>query len=254
MLVFIPSLSRAGKVMPLQWYPDATLVVDSSEIEVYRREYKKTEILGMAMPGIGYLRQKLLDMCRASGDKFVMVDDDLRFYVRRDLDDWHLSKCKQEDVDEMTAAVDQALDHYPEVSVSVRQGQNAFGSEPRENQRVLRFIALNPELIPEDVRFDRMTVMEDFDFQLQLLRRGLRTLTFYRWAQDQTQTQAAGGCSVYRDHSRQDEAAKMLAAAHPGFVRLVMKSNSTGGAFGVRTDVHISWQKAFESSQQQEQA
>ncbi len=87
--------------------------------------------------------------------------------------------------------------------------------------------------------------MEDFDVQLQLLKRGLGNACLYYWAQGQSKTNAPGGCSLWRTHEVHEAAARRLAELHPGLVRLRQKANKTdAGGFGTRMEVTIAWKKA----------
>jgi hypothetical protein len=89
--------------------------------------------------------------------------------------------------------------------------------------------------------------MEDFDVTLQLLTKGFSNFNISTIIQGQGSSNAAGGCSTYRDAQRQAEGAHGLAALHPEFVRVrTKKTNWSGWGSAERTDVTISWKKAYE--------
>jgi hypothetical protein len=98
----------------------------------------------------------------------------------------------------------------------------------------------------EGVRFDRLPVMEDFDVALQLLRKGYPSLTLNNWVQDQSTSNAPGGCSTYRSLEVQAKGAKGLARLHPNVVKLVEKTTKGAWGGGTRTDVQVAWKKAYE--------
>lgn len=98
--------------------------------------------------------------------------------------------------------------------------------------------------------------MQDLDLGLSVLRRGGHSAVLYHWAQGHTSSNAPGGCSTYRTQATQQASAERLHALHPEFVRLVTKrtagsswAGATDGA-GTRTDVVVSWRRAFEAGQQ----
>lgn len=181
-------------------------------------------------------------------DRFCMVDDDVRFVVREAHDTVRLRQAEEIDVARMWDHVYLKLRDYAHVGVSARQGNNQLGlGGPHEcaavNTRTLRVLCYQTEKFLE-VEHGRVAVMEDFDVNLQLLRRGYDNLNIGFWSQDQKMTNAPGGCSEYRDHAAHEAAALRLSELHPGFVMLREKQNKTGGEFGTRTEVTIFWKRA----------
>ena len=91
--------------------------------------------------------------------------------------------------------------------------------------------------------------MEDFDTTLQLLRKGHRNAVIHYYAQGHTDSQAPGGCSIYRTAETHDTVCRQLQQLHPEFVSLRTKTNrSDQNGFGTRTEVTIQWKRAYESS------
>lgn len=202
--------------------------------------------------GIAQTRQAIGRYADAMGEgKFLMSDDDVKFHVRLSPSVWNLRLCDPADADEMISRVEGLLEDHAHVGVSPREGNNRWGVCPPDhvalNTRTLRVLAYQTD---EFLRCEhgRVPVMEDFDVNLQLLRRGLSNASLVYWAQGQAQTGSPGGCSTYRDHATQDRAARRLAELHPGFVRVREKQNRSGGEFGHRTDVTIQWRQALESA------
>lgn len=186
--------------------------------------------------------------------KFLMLDDDIWFYVRESRSSVKLRKVEPCDMDQLLVYVDRLLDAYGHVGISPRQGNDKLGVGNHELVaeccRTLRALAYRTEEFLS-VEHGRVQVMEDFDVNLQLLRKGIPNANIGFWAQDQRKgTAAPGGCSDYRDHQLQEAAAKRLAQLHPGYVRVRTKKNKSGGDFGHRTEVTISWKKAFLDSNQ----
>jgi hypothetical protein len=141
--------------------------------------------------------------------------------------------------------VENLLRDYAHVGIGVRGGNNNVGTGDAplltENTRTMRALAYRTDDFLS-VEHGRVQVMEDFDVNLQLLRRGLKNCCINYWCQDQKMTNAAGGCSGLRTHALHEAAAVRLAELHPGLVALRQKKNKTGGEFG---EVTIQWKRAF---------
>jgi hypothetical protein len=250
MKILVPTLSRAGKVRVFRDIPFATLLVDADQEADYRAAYpdKDIHVLPAGMRGIAAVREYCV---RTIGGKILMLDDDLWFYTRRKDDEGKLLNATQNEIAEMLSFINTTLDDYAHLGIAAREGFNRLKGRGDiiENQRYIRAIGVNSDLIPADVDYTRVQVMEDFDVSLQLLERGLACAIITPWAQGQVQTQMAGGCSEYRTHENHERAAHKLAELHPGFVALRQKQNKSGGEFGTRTEVTVYWKKAFASSQ-----
>lgn len=261
--IFIPSAGRPSKdeIMrgPLADFSDAWLkqsvyVVPVDEFDAYSKSvlecFPDVSVVASPAKGIAATRHGIGRMCSELNiPKFAMVDDDVRF-VRRITDDHTaLKPCEKSDVDKMWSTVGWFLNHYAHVGVSARQGNNNMGVGGasnlfEENTRTLRVLCYRTKEFLS-VQHGRVTVMEDFDVNLQLLRAGHKNANLGWWSQDQKMTNAPGGCSTYRTHQKHEESAKKLAELHHPYVTLRQKQNKTGGEFGTRTEVTIFWKKAF---------
>jgi len=188
---------------------------------------------------------------RAGESKFVMVDDDVGFLVRKSSSAWPLRGAALEDLQTMLDMVEDQLDYHAHVGVSTREGNNRAGvghwlNLVQRNTRTNRFLAYRTREFLS-VKHDRVQVMEDFDVNLQLLRAGHSNVNLCYWAQGQSQTQAPGGCSAYRTHEVHEESARRLAELHAPYVRLRQKKNKTDAdGFGTRTEVTIQWKRAYD--------
>ncbi len=250
MKILVPTLSRAGKVRIFRDIPNATLLVNPDQVDEYEAAYPDKHIIALPedCKGIAKVREWCV---RTLGGKILMLDDDLWFYTRRKDDEGKLLNARPNEIYDMLTTIEYTLDQYAHVGIAAREGFNRFKGKGDilENQRYIRAIGVNADMIPADIDYTRVQVMEDFDVALQLLERGLPSAILTPWAQGQVQTQMAGGCSEYRTHENHERAAHLLAELHPGFVRLRQKENKSGGEFGTRTEVTIYWKKAFASSQ-----
>lgn len=277
MKIYIPSRSRAHLWATNVWskIPDdipVNIVVPNDEVSKYlaageRHLRQNTRILGTASKGIAATREWIgKNAAQAGASRFVMLDDDLRFARRKDFDDpkqWQLTNCNDDDTREMFRYVDELLQgKYAAAGISMRMSNNRKDVFTEENARLVRFLAFQTEPFNECIH-NRVPVMEDFDVLLQLLERGLPNVCVYKYAQDQSYTQKGGGCSDYRTHEMQEQAANMMAELHPGIVSTKIKRSKAADRaagskqatdFAERTDVTIQWKKAYEQGLQRRAA
>lgn len=253
MRLFITTLGRVDdqitlrnirRAAELAGYPLA-LVVQAHEWDAHVAAYPDVRVIALP-PEIRNLRATREWMFNNHGDeKMVLLDDDIDFYIRADPEDWHLTTPSDHQLAQMLEEVDVALDTYHHVGISGREGNNRVTEYSVESTRFMRFLAYNK--IPADVR-PRVDGMSDFDVNLQLLRRGLPSLVFYRYAQGHKGTQTPGGCSLTRSHSTHEAECAKMQELHPGLVSPRQKTNKTGGEFGTRTELTIYWKRALASA------
>lgn len=183
------------------------------------------------------------------GPYAAIVDDDVYLSVRRDDDPTKFRRALPTDyADAVQDMEDRLRLGYAHVTLMSREGANRRQVD-EECTRAFRIHAYNVEVLRrEKVDFRRCPVKEDFDTTLQLLRKGYKNIAICDYVHDDAGSQAPGGCSIYRDAAMLTKAANDLAAFHPGFVKVVQKPDK-GTWGGARTDVVISWKKAYEESQ-----
>lgn len=269
--IYIPSRSRANVTkntlskLPKNRYKDISIVVPESQAEQYRHSgcWNGVEIIASPVNGIARNRHWIGNYAKQSNQPhFVMMDDDLVvFSTRIDNTSIKLRQSTHEDINAMLVWMEVALQKYAAVSISargnnmVKLGSNLLIGDPpltMENVRLLRVLAYQTDPFLS-VEHDRVMVMEDFDVNLQLLEKGYKNIQTYWWTQDQRQTASPGGCADYRTHQTHETSAKRLQELHPQFVKLTKKKNKTvtthNNDFQERTEVRISWKKAYASSQ-----
>lgn len=264
MKIYIPSHNRAHPEMissgPLACMGQEAIdrvsyVVHTEQLSDYQMALDKSpfdnvNIIGVETENIAQTRHRIGKYCEAHGqNKFVMMDDDIQFLIRKSPDVWNLRGTEPHEVDQMLSWVEALLDDHAHVGVSPREGQNNLGIGGPDllslNTRTLRALAYRTKDFLS-VEHERVTVMEDFDTNLQLLRLGLSNANVAYWAQGQKMTNAPGGCSVYRTHDVHQRSAEKLAELHHPFVTLVEKTNKTDqSGFGTRKEVRIQWKKAY---------
>lgn len=223
---------------------DPMLVVQKAEAKAYAAVWPEARmvVLPPKIKTLSPTRQWLLEQ---AGGKFVLMDDDLRFFIRRDDDATKFQPATGKDIKAMFRRIESSLSKFAHVGLCAREGGNRM-TEDATCTRMMRVLAYNADKVrATGARFDRLPTKQDFDMTLQLLRAGLPNLVLHRYCHDQGASQAAGGCSVYRTDEMMESSAHGLAKLHPAYVTVVQKETKTAWGGGVRTDVRIAWKKAY---------
>lgn len=249
--IMIPTSGRPRKQVTWNSLPQEIrrkvfLVVTQDEAEEYLHALPNANILVCPSMPIGPKRQWCVEN---AGHKLLMLDDDLTFFHRREDNPKLFRPATFVDVGELIAAIDDELEVCAHVGIGSREGGNRLTERRYFNTRLQRVLAYRTDVLQrENIRFDRLPVMEDFDVNLSLLRRGYRNVMLNWMVNDQGGSNAPGGCSRWRTLDIQAAAARKLAELHYGFVRTVEKTTKTAWGGQTRTDVNIQWKKAYESS------
>lgn len=258
--IIIPSSGRPDRQPTLEQLAQAgikpLLVVQDREYKAYLENWAHVaRVVGLPshITTIAPTRQYILEHVGA-WDRFVMCDDDLWFYTRRDDDRGRLRELTPHELREGFECLDGLLkpdmaQHVAHAGFAAREGANRNTDEFLYNTRIMRVLGYRRStLIDENIRFDAMEVMEDFHVALSLLEKGYGNIIANDWCHNQAGSGAQGGCSTWRTPELQARAAHRLAELHPGLVRVVQKETKTAWGGGVRTDVIVQWKKAFERS------
>lgn len=193
-------------------------------------------------------RKWIVDNCPTR--YMAMLDDDLVFDVRKSPDDWRLRHCEDEDMNDLFKDIVMLLENgYAHVGVSARSGNNRILEPIVENNRMMRLLAYDIPVVKKNVEFCRVEFQEDFDICLQLLRKGFPNAILYKYSQENSTFNAAGGCQSQRTLERHNKAVDALSKLHPGFITVRQTKKNSGGDMAQRNEVIIYWKKAFESSQ-----
>jgi hypothetical protein len=248
MRIFVPSRGRWALPHTLTRLPESilkrtTLVVPPDEYDNYHSVYPDVHIAAPGVYSIGAVRQWITEQA----DKVCMVDDDLTFATRRGDEPNKFRPATMGEIGDMFYVIEAMLREDPHIGVATREGGNVFTGNVKFNTRILRILAYDTNVLRKHgIRFDRMEIMEDFDVALQLLELGYANYCINWIVHDQKGSGTYGGCSTYRTLESQAEAAHKLKALHPEFVKVIQKETKTAWGGGTRTDVRISWKKAYE--------
>lgn len=265
MPIYIPSRSRfdkswtlenlaTGGLLPVvEGGRPVYLVPPAEQAKQYTPISQRYGVPLLPCPAKGIARTRLFCGQHAQSigaEKFIMLDDDLRFFWRRGAEDTRLVQMRTTPkvYAKMFNVVEQALSHYAHVAISARGGNNTLGYPYVENKRPLRALAYRTKEFLR-VKHGRVAIMEDFDVTLQLMKLGFANCVITKYAQDHFSTQLPGGCSDYRSHELHARNVLKMERLHRPFITVKEKMNRTGGEFGKRIDATIYWQKAWKSSQ-----
>lgn len=251
MRIFIPTLGRGPErqltmreLGPLADKYNATLVCPPSEVKGFTAAGLRA--VACKAKGIAATRQWILDN---TDDPIVLMLDD-------DLYSWSWRTEEEGKVRFLRATDKQRAKGFSEFEKLMRKyafgsiGHKLFSQDKQVielNGRMLRALAYNADILAKEKIKFRIPVMEDFDTQLQLMKRGYDGVSYYGIVQEQQGSNVSGGCSTYRTQDVQRAAAERLAALHPDCVTVVQKKLKKGwaGDMGAeRTDVRVSWAKA----------
>lgn len=250
--IYIPTYKRIGRQETWSWLP-ADVQRDHAFLVAVPEEAEALEMLGynvLSCPaqGIAATRQWIMDNHDlARGNVAIMMDDDLKFSVRRQDEPTKFVKPAKgsPEVQEMLDLMEGLMDFVPFGGLAARSGANRVTEPYRMNARIYDSWVVNVKVARAlNIRVDRVPFMEDFDTALQFLHYGFPNLMLNTHVKDDNGSNVSGGCSAYRDDTGQELAAMQLKGLWPDFVTLVQRP-AWNGMDGSRTDVRIGWAKAY---------
>lgn len=267
--IFIPTMGRTKKQVTLsnmsdEWRWNVYLVCPPNETDELARLYGRHGVTILPCPekGIGPTRRWFVQWAIRNGyERLLMMDDDLRFFYRREDDPTKFMtlnsatnpKRSRTETDVVFETLFGLLDLAPLVGLQNRGGANRTAAKDipiKWNSRMHDLLGLDLEVYgQEDFDIGRMRFMEDFDLILQFLTAGYSTAMLTSFQKGDDGSGQRGGCSLYRDAAGQAQAALDLALEWPEFVQLrkvKAKTESHDGMWNERTDVRVAWAKAAE--------
>lgn len=243
MRIYIPTRGRVDRQVTLRSLPKTLLertylVAPKEEVKALKAIHPNVLVQPSNISNIAEKRHWILK--QHEGDKLMMIDDDCAFYARGEkglLKEYATDKI----LVKLFKWVEKSLDAYAHVGISSRMGNNHVEEDLVKNTRMMHALAYHVPTLLENVKFKRVLVREDFDYTLQLLRKGYENVVRYDVCVAPGSYGAIGGCSDERTVELSDEQAEKLASLHPGLVKVVQKDYK-----GVpRKEVIVYWKKAF---------
>jgi hypothetical protein len=233
-LVYIPTKGRTQAQPTRDSFPDdlkavTLLVCPPEEVEIHERLGRRA--VACDAKGISAVRQWICE--NADTRAAIMCDDDHKWFVRADPEKYNLRPTTSREVGRLFSDIRSLLVTNPLVGVSRRQHNNAhFPDLVKYVTRQCNVHGVDVEFLSKhDIRWDILPLMEDFHVTLSVLNLGVRNAMIVDRAWDQTASNAA----------------RMLRDRWPEYVQLVKKTNKTGwDGMTTRTDVRVSWKRAYE--------
>ena len=245
MRIYIPTRGRVDKQITLRSLPASLqeitwLVCPKDEAKEHKKYHPN--VIGQPDSIKGIAAKRAWIFKNAKDDKIVMLDDDCGFYARG-----KKGLLKEYATDSVLEGlfiwIEQKLDEHAHVGVSSRMGNNHVEESEIRTTRMMHALAYHVPTVLKHVKMNRVLMREDFDYTLQLLRKGYDNVVRYDVCVAPGSYGAKGGCSDERTVAISDAEAEKLATLHPGLVRIVQKEYK-----GVpRKEVVVSWKRSFGS-------
>lgn len=252
MRIYIPTKGRINNQLtisnlPLELRKITTIVCPSNEsfwLKQYHGNYAEIVIQPDDKMGISPKRAWIVET--TPHEKIVMLDDDLRFAVRRTDDPAKFRKAEKDDVLEAFSQLDSILDEeVPHAGFSARGGgigESAQKGGWQAGKRMMYVLGYHIPTVRKHAIFGRLSTHEDMDVCLQLLTKGFPNMVNHSFVVDQ-KFGNPGGCTNERTVEINNADSIKLAELHPGFVRVTQKDYSGSTP---RIEVVCSWMKALE--------
>ncbi len=239
------------KELPREIRERTTLVIQEREVHWWKEKWEDYNFLVLPthITTIGPTREYLVNNY---GPKICMLDDDIVFATRRDDEPTKFVPSSMQDIVNLFRGIEEELDHHAHVGVSHREGANRNTEPHLYNSRYMRILAYRTDILRKECEYGRVVVMEDFDINLQLLKKGYKSILINNYVHNQGGSDTSGGCSTFRTPKVQTETAYEMARLHDPFVKAVKKQTKTSWGGGERTDVIIYWKKAFASAKEEQ--
>lgn len=267
MQIFIPTRDRVDAQftwdnLGLELQRCTTLVCPAEEVEAHLKASRNA----VARPAVrlAAVRQWIVEELAHQDEPVIMCDDDLAFFVRKSQDAHNLRPAGDDVVQiferlhtlvaggapEGHGGPEGKQPFYNHAGLSPRQGNNwMYPDVVQENNRMNAVHCIWPGVMKHyGVRYDDVTMMEDYHVTLTLFEKGEKSSMICDAAWDQCRGSGApGGFSHFRTKDTQAEAAETLASLHPNSVKVVEKTPATGagGFSGTRKDVRVQWKQAY---------
>ncbi len=229
---------------------NTTIVVQYKERNLYD-EYPLVWVLPKGINRLSPTRQHILDETR---HRYIcMMDDDiLSFGWRENPDKIKLSVANVRQTNQMFMQCDRWLKNgVAHCGISPRGRNHTVADSVVFNARLCQLLCYDVNVVREhNFRMDRVTLMQDFDMTLQMLRAGFENRVLYRGCTNTRGSGGHGGCNTYRKPEMQSATARKLAKLHPEFVKLREKQSGQYKDQMI-TDVTVQWKKAYASSQEE---
>jgi hypothetical protein len=192
MKIIIPTYRRTGsqhtfKAIPEDWKQHVVFVTDEKD-GTHMQSFSVFKDIPFCIvpPEIDSIAKKRAWILKKFYDEksIAMMDDDLRFAVRQE-GTTKLVEATHYDVGRYLSALERQLGHYAHAGFSARQGNNTKPEGWEKNTRMMYVLGYNPKVVVDNCELGRIETREDFDYTLQLLRKGFENVVCNNITTDQ---------------------------------------------------------------------
>jgi uncharacterized protein YciU (UPF0263 family) len=231
---------------------DIYLFVEPNELKDYQKYEKVATIgvLGENNKGIRYARSFVLDYFKSHfpTEILCMADDDMdSFSIRTEkVKYWRMRKATQGDIVQMFAFNEMFLrghEEYGQSTISFGGSNFLFDGEQKENTRCWAFMFFNiANLNKYNINYDvanGFELFEDYDITIEMLQKGLKNISFYKWAFN-TKFANKGGVEMFRfNKEKNDRSVEYMVRKYPEIVTsFFSKAHNLA-------EVKVNWKKAY---------
>jgi hypothetical protein len=160
-----------------------------------------------------------------------------------------VENCKPGDerLDKVLKAIERMLNDYAHGGINTRLHNQEYGCEFTLNSRVQYALAYHVPTVLAKCELGRIEHREDFDYTLQLLRKGYENAVYVWAVVEQHAYGAAGGASAERSMLASNKDAHKLSRLHGSDIVKVVEKAYTYSI--PRSEVVVYWKKAVEDGQ-----
>jgi len=251
MRIIIPTKGRISRQTTLENLPKAlheqvTIVCPPKEAVFHRNNFPACEVSEQPDPEMGIAAKRHWIIETAQSEKLVMLDDDLRFAVRRQDDPARFRKAEGEDIIRAFVELDAVLsEEVPHAGFSARGGgisEKAQAGGWQLGKRMMYVLGYHVPTLRKHAEFGRIGTHEDMDVCLQLLTKGFPNSVNFSFVVDQAFGNP-GGCTNERTVEKNNTDVMKLASFFPAYVRVTQKDYAGSVP---RMEVVVQWKRAME--------
>jgi len=278
MRLYIPTRGRVDIQLTLQNMPEAwrkrtTIVCPKDEMHAHLKNWPSCACIMQPDPKMSIAQKRAFIFKTAAGlkqEKIMMLDDDLSFCPRHEYvkqfagfqkgtaKDWRayrekhpeasgLYKCSDPEdpkIDLAFRRIESMLNTYRHGGFGPRLMNQEMWGEFMLNRRSMYANAYHVPTVIKHCKLGRIEHREDFDYTLQLMKKGFEN-AIYCWVvvEQYEGYNAEGGASLERSMKPSNADAYKLARLHPGLVKVKQKDYLVSTP---RAEVVIRWQNAIQ--------
>ena len=201
MRIFIPTRGRVGKQITLRSLPDSLrqrtwLVVPKDEAKAH--DHCNILVQPSSISTISEKRAWIFKQAHKEGvEKLTMIDDDCGFYARGPkglIKEYATDKV----IEDLFQWIENQLDDFAHAGISSRMGNNHVDEDTKRTTRMMHALSYHVPIAIQHLKFNRVAFREDFDYTLQLLRKGYDNIVRYDVCVAPGAYGAKGGCADER--------------------------------------------------------